>query len=122
MSKRYKILIVLFSSLSLLSFTGRSVPHTQIKVIDSSTKMPVTGAIVTYNDNAFYTDENGLLKIEDTVERVSVRACGYLRTDSAVIKPLIGSPAPIELVPFKPKGLYLSFYGIGSTVLRGAAL
>ncbi|MDC8774436.1 putative glycoside hydrolase [Roseateles albus] len=54
--------------------------------------------------------------------QISARAIGYRRTvlptqDSDSSRPLL-----IELTPIRPKALYLSVYGVGSSLLRGEAL
>jgi hypothetical protein len=95
------------------------------------------------------TDEQGMAHIKIEGERVAVRACGYLRAEVLINAPqetrpssstfktlykatrekivgiaeqIITLPKEIELVPFTPKGLYLSFYGIGDRKLREDAL
>jgi hypothetical protein len=120
-----------------------------IRVIDSDTDQPIAGAIVTSGDEMEQTDEQGMAHIKIEGERVAVRACGYLRTEvlvnvlqekrpfSSTLKSLykaarekmkemaeevVSLPKEIELVPFTPRGLYLSFYGIGDRKLREDAL
>jgi len=120
-----------------------------IRVIDSDTDQPIVGAIVTSGNELEQTDEQGTAHIKIEGERVAVRACGYLRAEvlidapqetrrsSSTLKTLykaarekmkemaeevVTLPKEIELVPFTPKGLYLSFYGIGDRKLREGAL
>ncbi len=122
MNKISKTLIVLPLLMFFLLAARCSTFHTSLRVVDSVTKQPIKGALVTFKDSVFLTDEEGLLTIKDRVEKVYVRAHGYLRTETAVKKSLLGDSLWIELVPFTPKALYLSFYGIGSSILRGSAL
>jgi hypothetical protein len=95
------------------------------------------------------TDEQGMAHIKIEGERVAVRACGYLRAEVLINAPqetrpssstfktlykaarekmvgiaeqIVTLPKEIELVSFTPKGLYLSFYGIGDRKLREDAL
>ncbi len=90
-------------------------------VIDSSTKQPVEDAIVTLEDVVVRTDRNGRFEIKGHGETIGLRAYGYQRESISVSGLKDGSDAT-ELTPMLPKALYLSFYGIGSTKLREAAL
>jgi hypothetical protein len=98
------------------------------RVIDNVTLQPIKGAVVTISNGIIETDEKGMFKIRSSGEKVSVRAHGYLRTEQTVtstpllISPFYTSPVTIKLVPFKPKALYLSFYGAGSKIIRDSAL
>lgn len=120
-----------------------------IQVIDSDTDKPIAGAIVTSGNEMEQTDEQGMARIKIEGEKVGVRACGYLRAEVSIhasqeTKPsssslralykaargkmiglaeqIVTLPKEIELTPFTPKGLYLSFYGIGDRKLREDAL
>jgi len=120
-----------------------------IQVIDSDTDKPIAGAIVTSGNEMEQTNEQGMANIKIEGERVAVRACGYLRAEVLINAPqetrppsstfktlykaaretmigiaeqIVTLPKEIELVPFTPKGLYLSFYGIGDRKLREDAL
>jgi hypothetical protein len=115
------ILLLVMAHASLTGYiTGR--------VIDNVTFQPIKGAVVTLNDGVMETDENGMFKTKSSGQKVAVRAYGYLRTEQTVtstpllISPFYTSPMTIKLVPFKPKALYLSFYGAGSKVIRDSAL
>jgi hypothetical protein len=126
-----------------------SLTERPIQVIDSDTDKPIAGAIVTSGNEMEQTDGQGMAHIKIEVERVAVRACGYLRTEVLINAPqetrpssstfktlykaahekivgiaeqIVTLPKEIELVPFTPKGLYLSFYGIGDRKLREDAL
>jgi hypothetical protein len=58
--------------------------------------------------------------VNTTVNKMAVRAPGYERTEQAII-PLNGKPQGVKLIPSTPKGLYLSFYGIGDRSIRESA-
>ncbi len=90
-------------------------------VIDGSTKRPVEDAIVTLEDVVVRTDRNGQFDIKGRGDAIGLRAYGY-RRESISVGDLKDHSGPIELKPMLPKALYLSFYGIGSTKLREAAL
>src|SRR5690606_3560914 len=100
-------------------------------VVDTSTKTPIAQAYVTLNGQPVQTDGNGKFHFPTPATPQSaaatpsldlrVRSIGYQRH----LQQLPANPAAplhIELTPFTPKALYLSVYGIGSGVLRPAAL
>jgi len=94
------------------------------KVVDFFTKKPLKGAIIVSNHSSHIeqTDEHGIFCIKNNGDKVAVRAYGYLRADQAIVPPLNGAPQEIKLLPFTPKAVYLSFYGIGDRSLRESAL
>ncbi len=98
----------------LLPFSASSYEGT---VIDASTRKPVAGAFVTLDDTVVRTGADGRFRIDGGGRDIGVRAFGYARREIAAT-----ATDPIELAPFIPKALYLSFYGIGSSVLRDSAL
>jgi len=90
------------------------------KVIDATTKRPIESAMVTVNDTMVRTDKNGHFEVKVTGESLGARAYGYMRTNVALNH---GQETyDLELTPFRPKALYLSFYGAGSTTIRRNAL
>lgn len=90
-------------------------------VVDGSTHRPVEGALVTLNDKVMKTDSNGGFNIGGPGDSIGFRAYGYSR-QSVVASEFGSGPHEVILTPFQPKALYLSFYGIGSSKLREAAL
>lgn len=90
-------------------------------ILDTDTKKPIDGALVTMRDTVVKTDQNGFFQIAGTGDGIAVRAYGYLRYE-VPLGPARGYPQTIYLKPFTPKALYLTFYGIGSRVLRESAL
>lgn len=102
----------------LLSLTPESaLGYFSVKVVDILTQKPIEGAIVLSGNNVQRTDANGLFYTKAGVSHVMVRAHGYLRTWQTIIP-----SQKIKLMPFTPKALYLSFYGIGDRHLRESAL
>ena len=92
------------------------------RVIDATTRAPLTDAIVTAGDREFRTDSAGRFSIDAAqCDVLGFRAHGYLRK-LVVIESLRGADAQIALIPFRPRALYLSVYGAGSSKLRTAAL
>ncbi len=97
------------------------------KIIDFYTKKPIEGAIVTINNKVSLTDEKGMFTVETLSYTVAARAHGYMRKEQQIpipllTTPLINTPLLIELVPVRPKALYLSVFGIGDKNLRESAL
>jgi len=90
------------------------------RVVDASSKKPIASALVTMDDKVVKTDLNGLFQIDGARGTIGVRAYGYLRQQ--IEGPQENGTFQIALTPFTPKALYLSFFGVGSTVLRESAL
>ncbi len=115
-----KARMCLLFTLCLLSMTA--VVHAyEGKVVDSKSKEPLQGALVTLADQVERTDKDGSFRIEGTGETLRFRAPGYARLDVAT-SGLNEAETVVALQPFRVKGLYLSVYGIGSHTLREAAL
>ncbi len=91
------------------------------RVVDAVTKAPIAEAMVTVADRVSRTDTAGLYHLDGPAPegKVAARAIGYGRGWVAAS----GSTAPdLELTAIRPKALYLSFWGVGSRVLRHAAM
>jgi hypothetical protein len=131
MKNRYRyctvfLLLMLFLSIPQYT-TAFTVGYTTGKVVDFFTKKPISGALVTMNNDVALTDEDGMFSIKTAGDEIAARAYGYLRTEQKIIMPLvispvISTPVLINLIPFTPKALYLSVFGIGDRTLRGSAL
>jgi hypothetical protein len=120
MSRRRKALMMLFGL--LLFFTpAHAMAYATGRVVDFFTGKPVKGALVTWNNNVAVADEEGIFTVNSVVSKLAVRAPGYGRTEQSVL-PLNGTPQEIKLIPFIPKALYLSFFGIGDRNLRESAI
>jgi hypothetical protein len=96
-------------------------------VVDFFTGKPIEGAIVTVNNYVVLTNTDGMFFAKTDGCQIAVRAYGYLKAEPDMSSSLASSsfttcPLIIRLVPFTPKALYLSFYGIGSRIIRDSAL
>jgi hypothetical protein len=120
MSKKRKALMVLFVLLLLL-IPVYAMAYTTGRVVDFFTGKPVKGAFITSNNNLVLTDDKGSFTVKTALNKLAVRAPGYGRTEQIII-PLNGMPQEIKLIPFTPKALYLSFFGIGDRSLRESAI
>jgi hypothetical protein len=122
----YRIKPSIFAMVLLVTFFGL-IPEYAMgfatgKVVDLFTKRPIGGALITSSKDIERTNENGIFYINTTKEKVSIKAHGYIGTKQAITLPFMNIPQEIKLAPFKPKGLYLSFYGIGDRTLRESAI
>lgn len=88
-------------------------------VVDDVTGGPVRDAIVTVGGRAVRADATGRFRVDASGGTLGVRAIGYRRREVNLSPEL---PEEIRLVPFLPKALYLSVYGVGNAKLRDAAL
>jgi hypothetical protein len=91
------------------------------RIVDAQTGAAVADATVTVDGRAVAADASGRFHVDRVGEKIQVRAPGYRRLDVAATS-LADAAAEIRLPPFRPKALYLSFYGIGSAALRNSAL
>lgn len=91
------------------------------RVVDALTGKAVEDAVVTSQDNVVHTDREGRFQVGVTGDTIGIRAYGYLRKDLRVSS-LTAGIQDIQIKPFTPKALYLSFYGIGDRGLRESAL
>jgi len=105
----------------LLFLPARSFEAVSGRVIDAVSGLPIAGANVTSASTVLTTDGAGRFQIEAAGDSIGIRAVGYLRTAVNVRSPK-SADLEIHLVPFRPKALYLSVFGIGSVALREPAL
>lgn len=91
------------------------------RVVDGATGAAIAGATVTFGDWVATTGIDGSFRIDGSGETLQVRAPGYLRSTTRAAG-LSGAANKVPLQPFQPKALYLSFYGVGSSTIRDAAL
>ena len=105
----------------LLLIPGYTLAYTSGRVVDFFTGKPVKDAFVTLNNCAVPTDKNGIFSASAAPSKLSVKAPGYRRTEQVFI-PLNSTPQEVKLIPFTPKALYLSFFGIGDRSLRESAI
>ncbi len=129
MRRKHKNLIVICILLFLFSWHSKTygmagpVRYTSGKVVDSYTRMPIKGAIVTLNNNEVRkTDEKGMFIFKTLGNKIAVRAYGYLRAEQTFSTDRLNMPLEIRLTPFTPRALYLTVYGIGDRKIRESAL
>jgi hypothetical protein len=115
-------LCILLCGMSYLSTPASASDYASGRVMEYPTQRPIAGAIITGNNETARTDNNGLFVIKNGTNKIGVRAYGYSRGEVVLPVPPIKAPLSIYLRPFAPKALYLTYYGIGSRLLRTSAL
>jgi hypothetical protein len=90
-------------------------------VLDASTHAGLAGAVVTLGAKATISSADGSFSIEGEGTTLRARAPGFARRDMA-LDDVAKADGKIELSPFRPKALYLTVHGIGSSKLREGAL
>ncbi|MGC9217639.1 putative glycoside hydrolase [Acidithiobacillus sp.] len=106
-------------ALLLLLVAGRAVGYSGM-VVNAATDKPIPGAFVTLGDAVVRTTPDGRFEITGEGTMLGLRAYGYGRSQIPVTQ--LQSNETLPLAPFTPKALYLSSYGIDSTLLRDSAL
>jgi hypothetical protein len=105
----------------LLAWPAGAQQDVSGRVVDAATGEPIAGAFVTLDTSEARSDSAGAFKLVGRGQAVRLRAPGYLRREVPA-DDLAGAGATLRLEPFSPKALYLSFFGIGSAMLRDSAL
>lgn len=85
-------------------------------VLDADTQRPIAGATVTSSGAVTQTDELGHFETDSADTTIAARAPGYLRTEVTLVAD--EAPSVLTLTPFRPKAVYLSVFGVTSTLLR----
>ena len=125
---RFREFVLGISLLLLFPMSAHPFGYTHVKVVDFFTGRPIEGARVTLNNGSplnhgsFLTGQETIIPTPKARSTIKVKAHGYMRTEEVIPAPLVPNPYTIKLMPFRPKALYLSFYGIGAKSLRDPAL
>lgn len=121
LARRYRLhLLILVVLLLLLMAVPAQEQMIMGLVIDESTGRPIPGAVIVSDSTPIKADHQGRFVLPASWRRVSARAHGYRRAEMAAPPP--GDRLILPLVRVRPKALYLSAFGIGSSVLREQAL
>jgi hypothetical protein len=91
------------------------------RVLDAKSGLPIAGALATMGNTVVKTDSDGVFQASGPGDSAGVRADGYLRIELP-LSSCTSSETVVKLVPFRPKALYLSFYAIGNSSIRGSAV
>jgi len=91
------------------------------RVLDAKSGLPIVGALATMGNTVVKTDSDGVFQVSGACDSAGIRAAGYLRTELPPSS-CAGDQTVVKLTPFRPKALYLSFYAIGNSSIRGSAV
>lgn len=119
--KPFLVLIFAVGFVSSAIFTGARAAEYGGRVVGSTTGEPLSGAFVTLDDSVVRTNDDGVFHVRGEGDTLGVRAYGHRRKQIPVSR-LSAAGNQVALDWFKPKALYLSFYGIGNRGLREAAV
>lgn len=109
----FTLLLVYGSALS-----PAEVPQsTSGQVIDARDRKPIQGAWVVSGNETTRTDRQGRFTLHQAAARIGVRAVGYSRQQCAAQPEM-----QVALSRLQVRGLYLSFWGVGSQTLRNGVL
>lgn len=90
------------------------------RVLDSLSHQPIPNAMVTINETVVRTRPDGTFRVEGEGDQIGIRAYGHQRAEIPIAS--LPPSGDFVLAPITPKAMYLSFYGIGSRVLRESVL
>lgn len=121
----HALVFTLYITVLLLSAPEQGAGATHGRIVNDLTSSPIHDAIVTIDGEVVRTNDDGLFPLKENWVSLAARAPGYLRAEERSSTPGDFGPLKaleIRLAPFTPKAIYLSGYGIASTVLRTPAL
>ena len=107
-------MLLTFSSALL---RAESMPAICGQIIDADTHKPIEGAWVVSEEEATRTNREGRFELHQKGIRIGVRAIGYSREQFAAHPEM-----HVALTRLHVRGLYLSFWGVGSQLLRTGVL
>jgi hypothetical protein len=100
---------------------AQSAARLSAHILDASSNKPALDATVTIAGKVLAAESDGSYKIAPGTQAVMARAPGY-RAVTVSAGDLAGAHGNIALKPFDVHALYLSEYGISSSVIRSGAL
>ncbi|HEY1948944.1 MAG TPA: putative glycoside hydrolase, partial [Bryobacteraceae bacterium] len=92
-------------------------PNIRGEVTDGVTRKPIEGAWIVSGDEITRTNHDGRFELHGKGTQIGVRAIGYSREQFRAAPEM-----HVSLSRFEVRGLYLSFWGAGSQILRGGVL
>ncbi|WP_222829274.1 putative glycoside hydrolase [Terriglobus saanensis] len=93
----------------------------QTRIVDATTNQPVADATVTVNGKLLTADAAGIYTIPAEAQFFGARAPGYLAA-TFVSADAAKNGGTFGLKPFAVKALYLSEFGVSSSIIRNSAL
>jgi hypothetical protein len=114
-------ILEIFAATLLAPLAVAQAPSVEAHIVDAITSKPIPDATVTINGKVQPTDFSGRYTISADAKSIMARAPGY-RAATFAIADTSRSNGNLALTPFTVKALYLSEYGISSSILRNSAL
>ena len=109
---------------ALLTLPGLAVAadnNSSIRIVDTSSHQPVRDAVVTVAGKVLSPAGDGSFALPSGTQMVMARAPGY-KAVNVPLNSITGNHNELALTPFTVKALYMSEYGISSSVLRDPVL
>jgi hypothetical protein len=111
----------IFAATFLAPLAAAQAPSVEAHVVDATTSKPIPDATVTIDGKVLPTDSGGRYTISADAKSIMARAPGY-RAATFAITETSRSNGKLELTPFAVRALYLSEYGISSSILLNSAI
>lgn len=121
MNRLITTLIALAAAALVPSLASGQAVDLDGRLEDAVSGAPVIDGIVTIGDHETRINREGRFHVRGVPDHIRFRAPGY-RQASLTGADFRGSDGLVRLVPFVPKALYLTVYGVGSRKLLGGAL
>ena len=113
-----RVLAGLFLVVSVEAAAARDLSG---RVYDDLTGAAIPFAVVTTAGRPVIADASGAFSVQEVGDALQIRAPGYARRE-IMTATVTGNSVDVGLAGFTPKALYLSFYGVGSQILREGVL
>lgn len=108
---------LLILSLSIVAVEAQATVPVSGRVLDAATHRPIQAAWVSSGAEVTRTNQDGRFELHTNAPVITVRAAGYVREQLPVHQRMT-----FELTLFEIRGLYLSFWSVGSQELRSGVL
>lgn len=110
--------VILVLSLQGLVVSRAEVsPEVRGRITDAATRKPIEGAWVVSGGEVTRTNREGKFALRHKAPSISIRSVGYSRAQFAPHDEM-----HVALTRLQVRGVYLSFWGVGSTVLLSGVL
>jgi hypothetical protein len=119
-SLAFSFLPAIAATSALAQSSAPSAP-VNLYVVDASTHQPVRDPILTVNGRILSVSSSGSYSIPSSAPLIMARAPGY-RAVSVSLADLAQAHNTLSLTPFAVHALYLSEFGISSSIIRDSAL
>ncbi len=112
-----RFVFILFCSIFLNLTQAKGASKITGRVVDAGANKPIEGAWVVSGRETTRTDHDGRFELQAKEASVGVRAIGYSRRQCPA-----NPEMSVALTRLQVRGIYLSFWGVGSPALRSGVL